>query len=283
MKLNNRTAFLLLMFVLAVSEFAHSHGQDAYNAFAIENAAGVDGTVDEIIRRLENQGFVVLAVINHAAAAESVGLDLKPTQVVLFSAPRKDTRLIRASQSVAIDLPQKILVWEDSAGEIHLKYNAPGYLTDRHNFPVKRLLRHVERALGQFGDIDDGLVTIDSEQSVDATVATLQDVLMAAGFRIPVVIDHAEIARAIGKRLRPTVTIIFGNPKVGTQLIQNSREVALDLPQKFLVWEDLKGQVHITNNTPGFVGQRGGVQGLDNVLGNIANALANFANQGAMP
>ncbi len=65
--------------------------------------------------------------------------------------------------------------------------------------------------------------------------------------------------------------------------MQNSREVALDLPQKFLVWEDRKGQVHITYNAPAFVGQRGGVRELDGVLNNIAKALANFAAQGAMP
>ncbi len=208
-------ALLLVMFLFAMPDLVYSGDQDTDDLFAIEGATDVDSLVAGISRRLKDRGFVVVGVINHAAAADSVGLVLGPTQVVLFSAPRKDTKLIRSSQSVAIDLPQKILVWEDDAGEIRVKYNAPGYLTDRHNLPVKRLLRYIDRALGQFGDVDDGLVTIDSEQSVEVTVATLRDVLMEAGFRIPFVIDHAKIAKNVRRRLRPTVTIIFGNPNVG--------------------------------------------------------------------
>ena len=74
--------------------------------------------------------------------------------------------------------------------------------------------------------------------------------------------------------------IIFGNPNVGTPLMQSNQAIAIDLPQKFLVWEDRHGQTHITYNDPFYLADRHAVTDQDTLLGNIANALDNLVQAG---
>lgn len=253
------------------------------NPFSLAEVDTVDAAVAAISERLEDQGFEVVGVVNHEAAAASVGLELPPTQVILFSAPWRDARLVRQRQSVGIDLPQKILVFENDAGDLELKFNTAGYLLDRHNLSAGVQLRIIERTLDQFGDVADSVVTVDSEQSVEDTVAKLRAVLTDEGFRIPFVIDFDAEAGRSSRRGARTVVIVFGNPNVGTQLMQESRKVALDLPQKFLVARDRRGRVTISWNDPAFIAQRGGVRGLETLIGNVSNALRRFATMGATP
>jgi len=71
--------------------------------------------------------------------------------------------------------------------------------------------------------------------------------------------------------------IIFGNPKVGTPLMQCTQSVAIDLPQKSLIWEDENGQVWLSYNDPGYLARRHNIENCDEVLNKISNALGNFA------
>jgi uncharacterized protein (DUF302 family) len=90
-------------------------------------------------------------------------------------------------------------------------------------------------------------------------------------------IDHAAGAQKVGKTLRPTELVIFGNPKVGTPLMLCSHSVAIDLPQKALIWEDKAGQVWFSYNDPQYLALRHNIQGCDEVLKKVAGALGNFA------
>ncbi len=155
-----------------------------------------------------------------------------------------------------------------------------GYLVDRHEIRTRdSLLKRLDKAMDQFGLNDKGIITVPSNQSVEDTVNKLKTVLTDAGFFIPVEIAYGDEIH----HLRDTTLLIFGNPNIGTQLMQNSQEVGLDLPQKFLVFENREGEVMIAYNDPQFIAQRAGIQGLETLLGNIANALSNFAGQGANP
>ena len=271
--------FLLLLSCLFVFGTSVDSWADKYGGFDINEADSVAEAVAEIKETLMDQNFEITAVIDHAANAERVGLALRPTQVILFRKLFFDVSLIRRSQTAAIDLPLKMLVYEDEAGNIKLKFNDVGYLVDRHEIRFRDfILRRLDARLDQFGMNDKGIIMIPSNQSVADTVTTLRSALEAAGFRIPIQIDFHEKF----KRLPETTLLIFGNPNVGTQLMQNSQEIGLDLPQKFLVFED-SGQVKIAYNDPFFIAQRAGIQGLDTLLENIANALNDFANQGASP
>ncbi len=131
--------------------------------------------------------------------------------------------------------------------------------------------------------MDDGMITVQSEKGFDETVAALQAAIEEAGFRIPAVIDHSANAGSVDLDLPPTTLIIFGNPNVGTGLMQAERSLGLDLPQKFLVWEDMDGAVFITYNDPVFIAERHGLMEIDETIERISGALANFAAAGAAP
>lgn len=276
---------LSLILVLApLSVTAQSQRQSAdVDTVPISDAGSVEEAVARASERLESQGFDIVGVINHGENAINASFDLLPTQLILFSNPRIDRKLIRRGQTAAIELPQKLLVWEDDDGNIQLNYNPPGYLADRHDLNIRdSLLSRVGRTLRQFGELDDGLVDVISGHSVANTAVMLETVLLDAGFIVPFVIDYQTKGYGDGRSLRPTTLIIFGNPLIGSQLMLNSRSIGVDLPQKFLIWEDRDGTVRITYNDPLFIAGRHGIQGLDTLLGNITNALANFANQAAV-
>jgi uncharacterized protein (DUF302 family) len=227
---------------------------------------------------LEDRRYEIVLVVDHAAAAASVMLDLRPTQVVFARPPRSLERtLLRRSDTIGIDLPVKVLVFEDESGDIQLRYNPVGYLADRHDIPPRDgALWLLRLATKPFGDLNDGLVTVPSNRSLDETVAALQEAIGAnPAFRVPLVLDYGQRSR----RRDGPVLIVFGNPNAGTPLMQRSQEVALDLPQKFLVWQD-RGDTFITYNDPLFVGRRHNVQGQDARLQAIANALDSFAAAG---
>lgn len=93
----------------------------------------VQDTADKLAALIESKGMTVFARIDHQKNAQSVGLALRPTQVIMFGNPKAGTPLMQCEQSVAIDLPQKILMSEDAQQRVWLSYNNPDYLKDRHN------------------------------------------------------------------------------------------------------------------------------------------------------
>lgn len=241
----------------------------------LDGVDSVDEAVASIVEVMEKQGYEVVLIIDHAAAAESIGLALRPTQVILARPPSSLERpLLDLSKTIAIDLPQKFLVFEDENGDIQLRYDAVGYLVDRHDVPtIDSLLSRLRNSTEQFGDLEDGLVTIASHQDLATTVDALTNVISAnAAFRIPLVLEYGDGG---------SVLIVFGNPNAGTPLMQSTQEIGLDLPQKFLVWENRQGEVLITYNDPFFLGKRHNVQGQEERLGATASTLASFASAGA--
>jgi len=102
-----------------------------------------NSSVDETVARLENilraRQVTVFAVVDHGGEAAKVGLTMRPTKLLIFGSPKAGTPLMLASPSVAIDLPLKILVWEDSQGKVWLSYNSPEYLKERHSLPPELL------------------------------------------------------------------------------------------------------------------------------------------------
>lgn len=123
----------------------------------------------------------------------------------------------------------------------------------------------------------DGLIVVKSSHSVAATADRLEAVLAEKGMTVMARIDHAANAESVGASLRPTELVIFGNPKVGTPLMQCSQSVAADLPQKALVWQDADGQVWLGYNDPAYLKTRHGIEGCDPVLDKVTKALAAFA------
>lgn len=123
----------------------------------------------------------------------------------------------------------------------------------------------------------EGLVTIESTFGVTETVDRLETAITEKGLIVVARVDHAANAEQAGENLRPTELLIFGNPALGTQLMQAEQTVGIDLPQKFLVWEAEDGTVYLSYNDPAYLAQRHGIEGEEEVLTQISNALANFA------
>jgi uncharacterized protein (DUF302 family) len=89
--------------------------------------------VDLAVAAITERGMAVFARIDHAGAAAKAGQDLRPTEVILFGNPRAGTPLMRATPTIGIDLPLKILVWQDETGKTWLAYNDPTWLVERHH------------------------------------------------------------------------------------------------------------------------------------------------------
>ncbi len=118
-----------------------------------------------------------------------------------------------------------------------------------------------------------GLVSQKSANSFDATYAKLRAAIAGnPALTIIAEVDHAEGATKAGLSLRPTKLLIFGNPDLGTPLMQSSATTGIDLPQKFLVYQE-GTEVFVVYNDPKYLAERHGITGQDAELEKIAGAL----------
>ena len=95
----------------------------------------VDQTVEKLKSILQAKGVTLFTVIDHSGEAAKVGMKMPPTKLLIFGNPKGGTPLMLAAPSIAIDLPLKILVWEDAQGKVWVSYNSPEYLQKRHGLP----------------------------------------------------------------------------------------------------------------------------------------------------
>jgi uncharacterized protein (DUF302 family) len=136
----------------------------------------------------------------------------------------------------------------------------------------------IEHRLLTDGGTDDGLVTLESDADVDESVARVTDAIDendALGLMAEV--DHAANAETVDRDLPPTTVLIFGNPDLGTPLMQAGRTLAIDLPQKLLVMEREDGTVTVTYNDPAYLADRHGIDGETDRLDTVSGALASLA------
>ena len=92
----------------------------------------VDETVEKLKIILQSKGVTLFALVDHSGEAAKIGMKMPPTKLLIFGSPKAGTPLMLAAPSSAIDLPLKILVWEDTHGKVWVSYNRPDYLRDRH-------------------------------------------------------------------------------------------------------------------------------------------------------
>ena len=124
---------------------------------------------------------------------------------------------------------------------------------------------------------DQGMVKVKSNHDVATTADNLENILKEKGMNVFARVNHAEGAKKVDMELRPTELVIFGNPKVGTPLMNCSQSVAIDLPQKALVFEDQYGNTWLMYNNPDYLNQRHKLDDCAAVLEKVSGALANFA------
>lgn len=133
-------------------------------------------------------------------------------------------------------------------------------------------------SLASLASAADGLIVVKSPRSARDTMNRFEELAKQRDLIVFVRIDHAAGAAKVGKTLRPTEVLIFGNPKGGTPFMECAQSVGIDLPMKALVWEDASAQVWLGYNDPAFLAQRHGVaqcpvvENLRKVLSGLAEA-----------
>ena len=238
----------------------------------------------------------IVAEVNHAANAASAGLTLRPTRVVLFGNPALGTPLMQINQQAGLDLPQKMLVFEDDEGRTVIGYNTTDYLAERHGVGGAETLDDIAGALRMFAGIaagddsvdveidggsvsrDEGVVTEASANDFGTTYSQLRAAISGnENLTIIAELDHQANAASVDLELRPTRVIVFGNPALGTQLMQSEQTVGIDLPQKMLVYEDADGDVFVAYNDPDYLADRHDLDDVSDVNDTIETALSTLA------
>ncbi|MEO9655686.1 DUF302 domain-containing protein [Marinomonas sp.] len=141
---------LCIVGVMLCASFA---SQAAEGVLSIKSQYSVQETADKFVSLAESKGLNVFGRIDHSKNAEQAGLSLRPTQVIIFGNPKVGTPLMQCAQSLAIDLPQKVLVSQDENQQVWLSYNDPQYLKQRHDIkgcdPVIEKVSQVLSGLGK--------------------------------------------------------------------------------------------------------------------------------------
>jgi len=146
-------------------------------------------------------------------------------------------------------------------------------------FAVAAMLMFAASAAGAA----EGLIVKTIPHSVGVTLDRLEAAIKKAGARVFARIDHGKGAASIGQDLRPTQLLIFGNPKMGTPLLQSAQPIGLDLPLRVVAWEDAAGKVHIAYNDPAHLAKRYGITDRDKVFAKMSGALGKLTGAAIKP
>ena len=141
-----RWQLVLLLLSIVLPIFAADYAAHKKNGIVdVSSNHSVDETVDKLKGILQSKGITLFVVIDHSGEASKVGIKMPPTKLLIFGNPKGGTPPMLAAPSIALDLPLKILVWEDSQGKVWLSYNSPEYLKERHGLP-QDLLQNISAA-----------------------------------------------------------------------------------------------------------------------------------------
>lgn len=133
---------ILLILTLTISAYAVEGMIDVKSSF------GVKETADRLENVLKNRGMTLFDRIKHSEAAKKVGVEFGETELIIFGNPKVGSPLMKCQQTVAIDLPQKALIWNDKQGNTWISYNNPMYLKKRHHISgCDGVISKIEKAL----------------------------------------------------------------------------------------------------------------------------------------
>ncbi len=245
----------------------------------------------------QNKNISIVAELDHSQNAASVGVELAPTRIIFFGNPNLGTPLMQENQLAGLDLPQRVLFYEEE-GEVFALYNSTKYMASRYDVDGVETLPQISEALtdlvgsavnaqgeeneNQNVDRHEGIISVESTTGFEATYANLRSSIEDNdNLSIVAELNHRENAESVGMELRPTRLIMFGNPNLGTPLMQSNRSIGLDLPQKMLVWEAEDGTVNISFNNPEFLKERHHISGNSEEIAQIKTALEMLSNSAA--
>ena len=143
------TSLIVLATITTTSYAANSDGM-----IKMKSSNSVPETINKLENALNEKDMTIFKRIDHADGARKAGMELRPTELLIFGNPKVGTPLMICTQSAALDLPQKVLAYEDENGQVWLAYNDPAYIAQRHNMnDCEKALQKVSNALANFSRI----------------------------------------------------------------------------------------------------------------------------------
>lgn len=117
-------------------------------------------TLDRLEDVLRKKGVTIVTRWDHHAGAKKAGIDLRPTELLIFGNPKLGSHFFTSKQTAGIDLPMKALAWKDEKGQVWLTYNDPAYIANRHGITDRaKIVNKMTGALNKFSDIATGKVS----------------------------------------------------------------------------------------------------------------------------
>lgn len=255
-------------------------------------------SVDEVYTSIKlaikaNENLKIIAEINHSEAAKGVEMEIPESRLIIFGNPNAGTQLMQQNQAVAIDLPMKILVYDDN-GTTKVIYNNASILMNRYEITLPELEEKMNGLLDKISasDIEEpqlhklqlesilaDLQTKESSLSVDKASEKLEKLLKEKEFKLIAKVEHDKVAKNAGLQLRPTRLFIFGKPQVGSQLMKLNSTIGLDLPIQLLIWEDENGKTQVSYFKGSFLANRHSIENeelttkIDGVLDMLSNEI----------
>ncbi len=227
---------------------------------------------DKLYRTLEanilkQEGYEVIVDIDHARLAKKVGSPMPPSHLLIWSDPKLETEILKINPVAAIDLPLRILAFEDpDSGKAAVIANRFDFLMNRHGLPddvaireryETAILKAIQgippesiRSFSSDKMPDTGLVTLDSQHDFNTTETLIIDAINAQGDTVSfATVDFTERAKKFGVSLAPIRLILFGAPGPGGKAMSAAPTLGLDaFCQKMLIWQDTEGATHVTFN-----------------------------------
>lgn len=148
-------SFMLLVSMLSTQSIVNaSENTEENGLIKIKSSHSVTETINRLETALEKKGMTIFTRVDHTAGAATAGLQLRPTELLIFGNPKVGTPLMLCSQTAAIDLPQKALAYEDESGKVWLVYNDPEYIAKRHlTRGCEQAVQKVSNALANFAKV----------------------------------------------------------------------------------------------------------------------------------
>ncbi len=306
-------AYLILCFVFLVScKNESSQNEEESNSIKVEEAekqktykpsigissySGVndlDTSYNNLIGIFnKNQSISILSELNYSEMAQSIGQDLKTTKTVFFGNPNLGTPLMQTNPLTGLDLPQKI-VYLNTEDSNRILYNDMDYLNHRYGLddhPNLSIISNTLKALVEKtsnSSIEDkskfkikrheGIITKTSNYDFGTTKDYLLTLLESNNdFKIIAELDHQANAKKANLEMNPSFLVVFSNPKLDIPLLQNQQNMALDLPQKMLIWQNDEGEVFVSYNDSYFLSDRHQLNVDKNILKKINLLLDNIS------
>lgn len=255
----NKLIPLALLFLFAACSNDDDNFDELVNELAPETAlltsqppGNARQVYNDIINRIAaDDGPSVAFAVDHGENAQMAGLSLRPARVVYFGNPDVGTRMMQQNRLVGLDLPLRMMVYEDERERATVTYRNATFLTRTYDLDLPEQEDVVNDLLAELAgredadpflnisyDYADDIITRESNLSFSDAVKAAQQRVGDLDLTLVRSFDHAMNARGVDMELQPTTLLVFGNATAGTQLMDERIEVGYDLPLKMLIWQE---------------------------------------------